>query len=98
MVTAPAPDYFPHLVDLSGLPREVVEQVHRLVREARERQLRTGIPTPPHPTGPIPIFAVPPPNLTPEESERLLDEMAAMGSGQSLPLDWSRADLYEDHD
>jgi hypothetical protein len=44
------------------------------------------------------VFDVPPPKLTLDEKRRALDEMAAMSSGQSLPPDWSRADLYEDHD
>lgn len=40
------------------------------------------------------------PNPSPEEARRLLDEMAAMGVGAAAPLpaDWSRADMYDDHD
>jgi predicted DNA-binding antitoxin AbrB/MazE fold protein len=38
------------------------------------------------------------PDSSPEDARRLLDEMAAMGSGHALPADWSRADLYDDHD
>lgn len=92
MTTNTIPLPLPRVVDLTGLPEPVVEQVHHIVREAR----RAGGEPPPAP--PTPVFAVPPPKLTPEEWKRALDEMAAMSSGQSLPADWSRADLYEDHD
>lgn len=83
----------PRIIDLTGLPEPVVERVHLIVREAREV---TGEPSPTPPLAPV--FDVPPPKMTPEEWKHALDEMAAMSSGQSLPLDWSRADLYEDHD
>jgi hypothetical protein len=91
-------------LDLTGLPEPVVEQVTRLVQEARDKQAQEGTGTNgTHPaaedldSGTFPMFiSRPQPSL--EESRRLLDEMAAMGTGQSLPADWSRADLYDDHD
>jgi hypothetical protein len=88
----------PHLLDLTGLPEGVVEQIQRLASDAR----RVPRPQQPTPTAddpkPTPVSAVPPPRLSPEQWRQALDEMAAMSSGQSLPADWSRADLYEDHD
>lgn len=47
---------------------------------------------------PTPRFAVPPPKHSPEEFIRLLNEMAHSPPTRSLPSDWSRADLYDDHD
>ena len=38
------------------------------------------------------------PRLTLDEFRDKLREMAAMSTGQTLPADWSRADLYDDHD
>ena len=38
------------------------------------------------------------PPLSRDEFRRLLDEMASMGTGQVLPPDFSRADIYNDHD
>lgn len=63
-----------------------VEFEPRLVESARLPQ-----------AAPTPAF-ITDPNPSPEDARRLLDEMAAMGSGRSLPADWSRADLYDDHD
>lgn len=89
MATDTAPPLLPRVVDLTGLPEPFIEQVHRLVNDARAGQAEPV---------PSPQFAHVPPPLTDEEFSALLDEMASLGSGQSLPLDWSRADLYEDHD
>jgi predicted DNA-binding antitoxin AbrB/MazE fold protein len=38
------------------------------------------------------------PNPSPEAFARLLDEMAARPPGKTLPPDFSRADIYDDHD
>ena len=38
------------------------------------------------------------PNLTPEEFGRLLDAMASRPQGKTLPPDFSRDDIYDDHD
>lgn len=90
----------PLTVDLTGLPEPVVQQVRKLVHEAREKQADAA-----HgsngafATEAFPMF-ISDPNPSPEESRRLLDQMAARGMGTAppLPSDWSRADLYEDHD
>jgi hypothetical protein len=76
----------PRVVDMTGLPEPVVEYVHQVVREARGRQ-----------SGP-PVAVSSPPPLTADEFGALLDRMASLSSGQALPPDWSRADLYDDHD
>lgn len=44
-----------------------------------------------------PIF-ISDPNLSVEEFEKLLDAMAARPGGKPLPPDFSRADIYDDHD
>ena len=75
-------------VDLTGLPQPVVERVTTIVREARA-QLDTAAP--------IPSF-VSRPQPSSDESKRLLDLMASRSSGHALPADFSRADLYDDHD
>jgi hypothetical protein len=36
--------------------------------------------------------------LTPEEFDRWLEELASGPDAPALPADWSRADLYDDHD
>lgn len=95
MTTDVATSPLRRVVDLTGLPEPVVEQVHRIVREARGIGSGAGLPLPVPET---PMFVSVPPKLTQEEFRSLLDHMASLGSGQSLPADWSRADLYDDHD
>ena len=73
--------------DLSHLPEDLVREAERIAREYEE-----GRVTPREPTF---IFRS---RLSHEEFRKLLDEMAAMGTGQSLPPDFSRADLYDDED
>jgi hypothetical protein len=42
---------------------------------------------------------VPPPKHSPEEFIRLLNELAVNSPPtRTLPADWSRSDLYDDHD
>ena len=53
--------------------------------------VRTGFPI-------SPLAFVSDPDPTPAEFDALLDRMAARGTGQSLPADFSRADIYDDHD
>lgn len=38
------------------------------------------------------------PQLSLDEFREKLREMAALSTGQTLPADWSRADLYDEHD
>jgi predicted DNA-binding antitoxin AbrB/MazE fold protein len=44
-----------------------------------------------------PVF-ISDPNPSPEEFRRILDEMAALPPTKVLPPDFSRADIYDDHD
>jgi hypothetical protein len=46
---------------------------------------------------PIPMF-ISDPNPTPEEFRRILDAMAALPPVKTLPPDFSRDDIYDDHD
>ncbi|MFO0847117.1 MAG: antitoxin family protein [Gemmataceae bacterium] len=46
---------------------------------------------------PFPRF-ISDPDPSPDETRRLLDQMASRSTGQALPADWSRADLDDDHD
>lgn len=88
------PPPLPQWVDLTGLPDEFVHRVKVLVGEARERY------NTPAPDGADPRRYASRPRLTNEEFGKLLDEMPAMGMGDAppLPADWSRADIYDDHD
>ena len=91
----------PTTVDLTGLPEPVVREVHRLVQQARQKQAEeagaSANGAPKTLTGPSPRF-ISDPRPTPDQLGRLLDEMAAMGTGKALPPDFSRADIYDDHD
>jgi hypothetical protein len=99
-------------VDLTGLPEPVVREVHRLIQQARQKLAEeagtsaNGAPAPkagvdgrPSAMGndPFPRF-ISDPKPTPEQFSQLLDEMASMGTGKALPPDFSRADVYDDHD
>ena len=86
----------PTTIDLTGLPEPVVEQVQRIVEEARQQQDQLGH-SPNVTPRPTPTY-ISDPNPTPEEFMRILDEMATMGNGVTLPPDFSRADIYDDHD
>jgi len=83
------PPPVPQMLDLTGLPEPLVRQVVEVVAAARE-----GRPSD------VVIFPkfVPRPKLTSEEFRQLLNKMQSMSSGQSLPLDFSTADIYDDHD
>ena len=48
--------------------------------------------------GPIEPIFISRPNPSPEEFRRLLDELSANPTGKVLPPDFSRADIYDDHD
>ncbi|MBX9581016.1 MAG: hypothetical protein K2X87_11965 [Gemmataceae bacterium] len=87
------PRPLPQWVDLTGLPDDFVWTVKVLVAGARERYKT------PAPDGADPRMFASRPNLTVEEFEKLLDEMAERGRNDPiLPADWSRADIYDDHD
>jgi hypothetical protein len=90
-------------VDLAGLPDTVVWTIQQLVRALRVEYpvSITGPSSSETPeiagNGPVPQF-ITRPHVTPEEMERLLDELASESSGKALPPDFSRADIYDDHD
>lgn len=76
-------------VDLTGLPEPVVSHILQLVQEARDHQGRTG---------PSSATFVSRADTRPEVLAQGLVGMATMGTGRPLPLDWSRDDVYDDHD
>jgi hypothetical protein len=79
------------ILDLTGLPESVVQQVKRLVQEAREKQAAgAAVANAPPPTAR--------PQLSAEELDRLIDELSSGPPGKVLPADFSRADIYDDHD
>jgi hypothetical protein len=83
----------PVFLDLTGLPGPVVERVRTIVADARAE-----LPATQDESAPVPQFVSRPPKLSRQDMKALLDEMASMSSGQSLPIDFSRADIYDDHD
>ncbi len=97
----------PQTIDLTGLPDRVVRQVRDLVEEARRQQAAEagGAEPGPRQNGPapggeseaFPLF-ISRPQLTDAEFQAKLDELASMGTGKVLPADFSRVDVYDDHD
>ena len=79
----------PLTIDLTGLPAPVVRHIVQIVEAAR-----AGLPSP---AELVPQF-ISRPRPTLEESRQNRAAMAAMSSGQSLPIDFSSADIYDDHD
>lgn len=65
--------------------------------EACEVEFEPRVVPPSVPVARVPGF-VTDPNPSPEEFARLLDAMAARPAGKVLPPDFSRADIYDDHD
>ncbi len=89
MDTEMPPPPVPQMLDLTGLPEPLVRMVVEVVQAARE-----GRPSE------VEIFPkfVPRPKRTTEEFRLALQRMGEMSTGQSLPLDFSSADIYDDHD
>lgn len=92
------------MVDLTGLPEPVVRGIRELVQALKEEHI--GMETAPATFGeeqaPLaerfgPLF-ISRPTPSAEELERLLDELSSVSTGNVLPLDFSRADIYDDHD
>ena len=83
------PPPVPQMLDLTGLPEPLVRMVVEVVAAAREGRTSDVVIFPKFPSRPRPTL---------EESRRNLAEMAAMSSGKSLPIDFSTADIYDDHD
>lgn len=53
----------------------------------------------PRPTeGPIEPIFISDPNPSPEEFRRILDELASVPGTKVLPPDFSREDIYDEHD
>ena len=82
-----------HAVFENGVfrPKEPV-----VLPEASEVAFEPRLVSPPADAA-LPVF-ISNPQLTLDEFREKLREMAAMSTGQSLPTDWSRADLFDDHD
>ncbi len=87
-------------VDVSGLPEPVVRGIRQLVQALKEEY--TGMKSVPATSEPerepiTPLF-VSRPKPSAEDLERLLDELSSVPTGKVLPPDFSRADIYDDHD
>ncbi len=83
-------DFSPPLtIDLTGLPLPVVRSIVLIVEAARAGMSPPADPTP---------WFISRPRPTLEESRRNRAAMAAMSSGQPLPIDSSTADAYDDDD
>jgi hypothetical protein len=91
------------MIHLTGLPEPVVREVERLVYQARAKQADEAAASATRTVGQemlngkFPRF-VSDPNPSTDQFTRLLDEMESSGVGRSLPADFSRADIYDDHD
>lgn len=99
MATNAPPTSGTHTVDLSGLPESVAQGIRQLVHALRAGQAEAatnGAGTAPPDEQSRLIISRPTPS--PDEVQRLLDELAAGSPGNALPSDFSRADLYDDHD
>lgn len=79
----------PPVVDVSGLSPDAVRAVETFVAHLRSagEQLPTADPR-----------FVSDPRPTDDEFDRSLRDLASGPSVPTLPADWSRADLYDDHD
>ena len=76
-------------IDVSGLSPDDVRAVESFVTHLRSAGGK--------PPTTVPQF-VSDPRPTDEEFDRLLKDLASGPPVPTLPADWSRADLYEDHD
>ena len=89
-------------VDLTGLPEEVAQGIKQLVRALREGQASGSDQSSPavesSPLDEIPSLVISRPKPSATEVDRLLDELSSGSLGTVLPADFSRADLYDDHD
>lgn len=91
--TAPAP--LPTTVDLTGLSEHVVREVLRYVEKARGSVAPSPAPEP----NPAPMRFVSDPRPGPEELRRIFQRIASRSpGGKVLPADFSRADIYDEHD
>jgi hypothetical protein len=91
----------PLTIDLTGLPEPVALGMRQLVDALREEHAgASSSDASPPDVCPEPQVAsfISRPRPTAEEIERLLDELASGPPGKVLPPDFSRADIYDDHD
>ena len=79
----------PSSIDVSGLSPDAVRAVESFVTHLRSAGGR--LPT-------TALRSVSDPRPTDEEFDQALKELASGPSVPTLPADWSRADLYDDHD
>jgi hypothetical protein len=82
----------------------VAQRIRDLVTALKEAHVTEGeAPSPTAANGsaarpePRPLF-ISRPKPSPEELDRLLDELSSAPPGKVLPADFSRADIYDDHD
>ena len=91
-------------VDLTGLPERVTQSVRQLVTALREEHAGHGTVPPPAEGSEAARqeFSVPllisRPRISVEEFEQVLDELSSGLPGKVLPPDFSRSDIYDDHD
>ena len=101
MATEVSPAPRTQTVDLTGLPERVAHGVRQLVRALREEHATvSSSDAAPQDSGSASQVAsfISRPRPSAEEIERLLDELASGPPGKVLPPDFSRADIYDDHD
>jgi hypothetical protein len=91
-------------VDLTGLPEPVIRGIRLLVQALKEEnaaeKITPGISGEEREplTERFAPLVISRPNPSAGELERLLDELSSVSSGKVLPPDFSRADIYDDHD
>jgi len=90
-----------HSLDLTGLPERIALGVRQLVSALREGHagVSSSDAAPPDARPELQVASfISRPRPSAEEIERLLDELAFGPPGKVLPPDFSRADIYDDHD
>ena len=91
-----ATELTPQVVDLTGLPEPAIQAIRQLVQTLREmHRVQPDGETSTAATFPKYISR---PRLTPAEFEQKLNELATGPRLPPLPADFSRADIYDDHD
>jgi hypothetical protein len=91
-------------VDLTGLPEPVVRVVQQLVEALREQHTGESVSLTASESQQRPLperftsLLNSRPSPSAEELEVLLDELSSEPTGKVLPPDFSRADIYDDHD
>lgn len=87
-----SPNFLPNTaIDLAGLPEPVAQGIRQLVMVLKEKRI-------PGPGEQSSEQFITRPNPSPEELDQLLDELSSVSTGKVLPADFSRADIYDEHD